>query len=286
MSNEKVYLIDASPIFYKAFYAIPPLSSKNGVQTNAAFGYTNTLIKILKKYNPEYIAVCFDKESTQRKELFNDYKIDRKKMPQGLIPQVSIIKKITELLGISVIEKNGYEADDLIGVLSRLAEKENKNSIIISPDKDLCQLVNDKVNVLDISKNEIYDIQKVKEKFGVNPKEIIDYLGLSGDPVDGIPGILGIGKTTAINLINEFGNIENIYLNIDKIKPSIRKKLENGKNLGEISKKLATIITDITNFEIKEIDQLKKVFSDISGLNDYFDALNFLSLKEKIKDLD
>lgn len=283
---EKVYLIDASPIFYKAFFAIPPLTSKNGVPTNAAYGFTNTLLKILKKYNPEHIAVCFDRQSVSRKELYQDYKIDRKPMASNLIKQVPIVKNITESLGITVVEKDGFEADDLIGMLTHLAESQGKEVVVISPDKDFCQLVSDKTKVLDFSKNNLFDAVKVKEKFGIEPKHIIDFLGLSGDKVDGIPGVAGIGKETAIKLINEFGSIEEIYKNLDKVKPGIKKKLEAGQHLSSISKQLATIITDINESPIKNLDQIRRGFADRVHLSDLFDALNFLSLKDKIQDLE
>lgn len=286
MEKQKVYLIDASPIFYKAFFAIPPLSSKNGVPTNAAYGFTNALIKIIKKHNPELIAVCFDKKSKFRTELYENYKIDRKKMSSNLSVQIPIVKKVTEALGILCVEKDGYEADDLIGMLTSLSLKNEKEVIIISPDKDFCQLVQKDVKVLEVSKEILYDEQKVEEKFGIKPNQITDYLGLAGDSVDGIPGILGIGKETAIKLIKEFGNLENIILNVEKLKPGIKKKIESGRTFGELSKKLATIITDEKELSIKDIEDLRKGFADRNQLANLFDALNFLSLKNKISDLE
>lgn len=284
---DKVYIIDASPIFYKAFFAIPALNSKNGIQTNAAYGYTKTLLKLIKKYNPEYLAVCFDHRSNFRKEMYEDYKRERKPMASNLSAQVPIIKTITETMGITIVEKEGYEADDLIGMLVKIAEKEGKEVVIVSPDKDLCQLVSDQTKVLlDITKEQFYNAEKVTEKFGIPPKYIVDFLGLSGDTVDGIPGVLGIGKGSAIKLINEFGSIEDIYKNLDKVNPGVKKKLEAGLVLAEMSKKLATIITDSKECPIKNIDQIKKGFIDKIRLANLFDALNFLSLKDKIQDIE
>jgi len=282
----KVYLIDASPIFYKSFFAVPHLNSKNGVPTNAAFGYTRVMMSLLKQFQPEYIGVCFDRKSDSRTNLYQGYKKDRKPMASGLSVQIPIVKKITESLGIKVIEKEGFEADDLIGMLAKIAEKEGHEVVIISPDKDLCQLVNDKITVYDSSKKEFFDSKKVEEKFGVKPHQIIDFLGLSGDAVDGIPGIAGIGKTTAIKLIKEYENLENIIANKDKLAKGASQKIAQGQKIGEISKRLATIITDSTLCPVKTTSELSKTFADRDFLTNYFDALNFLSLRSKISDLD
>lgn len=283
---EKVYLIDASPIFYKAFFAVPPLNSKNGVPTNAAFGFTRTLLTILKKYDPKYVGVCFDNHSKHRKELYEDYKIDRKPMAQNLYKQLPIIKKVTESLGLTVLDVDGYEADDLIGMVAKLAEREGKEVVIISPDKDLCQLVNEKIQILvDLKKNEIYNEEKVKEKFGVRPDQIADYLALAGDAVDGIPGVLGIGKGTAVKLINEHNHIEDLYKNIESVKGANKQKLIDGQLSCELSKQLATIITENSS-GIERIEQLERVYVDKPQLTSLFDALNFLSLKDKISDLE
>lgn len=281
----KVYLIDASPIFYKAFFAIPMLNSKNGIPTNAAYGYTNTLISILKKYQPEHIGVCFDSFSLKRKELHSGYKAERKPMQNSLTLQVPIVKEITEALGISVWEKKGYEADDLLGMLAHLAEREGREVVIISPDKDMCQLVNKNITVLDYSKKVIYDEAKVKEKFEVEASQIVDLLALSGDTVDGIPGIMGVGKKTAVDLLNKYKSFEGIYDHLDALKPALKNKMISGKAIGEISKQLATIITNL-EIEIKDVDALQKGFADKEKLENMFDALNFISLKDKISDLE
>jgi DNA polymerase-1 len=282
---DKIYIIDASPIFYKSFFAIPMLTSKNGIPTNAAYGFTNTIISFLKKYDPKYVAVCFDSKSKFRTELYDGYKIDRKPMASNLYAQVPIIKNLTESLGLSVIDVAGYEADDLIGMLAKLAEKEGREVVIISPDKDLCQLVNDQTTVLDLSKKVVYDAAAVKAKFGVNPDQIVDLLALCGDSVDGIPGVLGIGGKSAIQLINDYSSIENIYKNLPSLKEGLRNKLINGKFSCEVSKQLATIITENAT-SIENVEQLSRGYFDKNKLVALFDALNFISLKDKISDLE
>lgn len=286
MKKNKVILIDASPIFYKAFFAVPYLNSKNGVPTNAAFGYTRTLISYLKEYQPEFISVCFDRKSEARTSIYSSYKKDRKPMSNSLSIQIPIVKKITESLGIKVIEKEGFEADDLIGMIAKIAEKEGHEVIIISPDKDLCQLVNEKTSVWDSNKKQLIDLNGVKSKFGVEAHQVVDLLGLSGDPVDGIPGIAGIGEKTAIKLIETYGNIENIIKNKDQLAKGVQKKIMEGEKIGIISKRLATIITDETLCPIKSVSEIRKNFADREFLTNYFDALNFLSLRSKINDLD
>ena len=283
---EKVYIIDASPIFYKAFFAIPMLNSKNGVPTNAAYGYTNSLISLLKKHNPKYIAACFDRQSKFRKELYSDYKSERKPMNNNLSVQIPIVKQITEALGISVWEKEGYEADDIIGMIAHFSETLGHEVVVVSPDKDMCQLVNDKVKVMG-AKNEIFDMAKVKEKFGVEASQIVDFIALSGDTIDGIPGVPGIGKGTAHKLLAQYGSLENIYANIAGVKPAgLNKKLTEGKEIAEICKQLATIVKDPTPIKLTSIDQIEKMFADQEQLLNLCDALNFTSLKSKISDLE
>lgn len=283
----KLYIIDASPIFYKAFFAIPPLNSKNGVPTNAAYGFTNTMINFIKKYKPTHLAVCFDNRSKFRNELYDKYKENRKPMHSSLSVQVPIVKDIVKKMGITVAEAAGYEADDVIGMLTKLGVDAGHEVVIVTPDKDMCQLVSDekKVQVLDLSKKVFYNEAAVLEKFKVKASQLIDLLSLSGDTVDGIPGVLGIGPGTAVKLISQYENLDGIYANLDNIKGAVNKKLTVGKHGAEISRQLATIICD-NKTGITSINQLEKGFIDQEGIKEMFDALNFLSLKDKIEDLE
>lgn len=286
MQSSKVFLIDASPIFYKSFFAIRGLSSKNGVPTNAVFGFCRTLMKILKLHNPKNIVICFDHPVNKRKEIYSGYKEDRKPMDSKLSVQIPILKEVIAAFGIKAIDLSGYEADDLIGTLAKIAsEKLSQEVYILSPDKDMAQLVNDKVQILDISKAEVLDVEKVTEKFDLKPEQIVDYLGIAGDQSDGIPGILGIGNKTAIKLLKKYNTLEGIFQNIEEIEGSLKEKLIQGQKLGEISKDLATIKKDL-NIPFKSIMDFERGFAQKEKLKHLFIALNFNSMINSIDSLE
>ncbi len=290
MKDKKFIIIDAMALTYKAYFAFinRPLISTKGEPTSAVFGFMNQLLKILEEHKPDYIAVAFDsKEKTFRHEKFESYKSSRAAMPDDMIPQIDRIKQIIQALKIPIYILPKYEADDLIGTAVREASEKGLQSFVFTPDKDFNQLVSDKVRIVKPGKSTdeilIYDVKKVKEEFGFEPKQMIDYLALIGDSSDDIPGVAGIGPKTAIPLIQEFGSVENIYKNIDKIsKEGTKKKLLEGKDSAIISKELATIDTKVpfemnfesAKFERPDFEVLRSIFVELEFKNLYSRLLN------------
>ena len=267
-----VALVDGSNYIYRAFYAIPLLTSSKGFPTNAIYGFTNMLLKLKRELKPDYIVVTFDlKGPTTRHEEFEDYKATRKPMPDDLIPQIPFIKDVVRGFSICVLEKQGTEADDIIGTLTVRASEKGWRTAIISGDKDLMQLVDENVVMIDTMKDKTYDAAAVKEKFGVGPDKVVEILGLMGDTSDNIPGVPGIGPKTAQRLIEEYGSVEEIIKNSGnlknvKLRESFRKYAEQAR----MSRQLANIRKDIEidfNFHdaaVKEPDKevLSKLFSE------------------------
>jgi DNA polymerase-1 len=233
MSKEKIYLIDGSSICYRSFFAIR-LSTSWGFPTGAIYGFFQTLKKIMSKYNPEYIGICFDvSRKTFRQDKFKEYKIKRPPLPDALKTQIPIIKKLIKYLGISIIEKEGFEADDIIATLVERAIRDNLSVVIVSSDKDIYQLLDDKkVVIYNPNQEKIIGEKEFISEFGFSPPLIIDYLSLVGDSVDNIPGAKGIGKVTASQLVKDFGTIENIFECLDKIPSKVKNiLLENKENI-------------------------------------------------------
>lgn len=278
-SNKTFVIIDAMALAYKGYFAFinRPLKNAKGEPTSAVFGFLNQLFKIIEDTNPNYIAVAFDtKEKTFRHERYEKYKSSRQEMPEDMIPQISRIREIIEAFNIPLYMVPGYEADDLIGTAVKRAEKEGYSSYAITPDKDYIQLITNNIRVVKPGKSTdeivILDEKKVKEDFGFEPIQMIDYLALIGDSSDDIPGVAGIGPKSATPLIQEFGSIEGIYNNLEKIeKKGIRTKLEDGKDNAFLSKELATIICDVpfdfdlkdTVFEMPNTEKLLKIFAEL-----------------------
>lgn len=243
-------LIDASSFIFRAFYAVRPLSNKSGLPTNALFGFANMMLKVLEEKRPTHIAVVYDtKHPSFRKELYSEYKANRGAMPEDLVPQIPYIKKFVECLGLPAFERPGFEADDVIGTLAEQAahlSKEEAEVMIVSSDKDLMQLVNDHVYLFDTMKEQKYTAKEVKEKLGVTPDLVADYLGIVGDTSDNIPGVKGIGPKGAVSLLEQFGSLENIFQNLSAVKKEAqRKQLEECKDQAILSKKLATVVRDL-----------------------------------------
>ena len=287
--KQKLMLIDASPIFYKAFFAVPPLTSKNGIPTNAVYGFMSTLIKILKTYKPTHLVVCFDNKSDYRKKLYSEYKADREQMKSDLKVQIPILKEMVKTMGIPIAELVGYEADDLIGMLSKWGESKGADVLIISPDKDMAQLVNENIKILSLGKQKIPDRilgpDEIKVQFELDPKYIVDLLALSGDLSDGIPGVKGVGEKTAIKLIKEFGHVEQIFENIDKVKGSLKDKLKDGKDVCLMSKQLATIITEM-KLPYQSLFDVERGMMQFETIKSKMDALNILTLKDRLSGLE
>ncbi len=243
-------LIDASSFIFRAFYAVRPLSNKSGLPTNALFGFANMMLKVLEEKRPSHIAVVYDtKHPSFRKELYPEYKANRGAMPEDLVPQIPYIKKFVECLGLPAFERPGFEADDVIGTLAEQAahlSKEEAEVMIVSSDKDLMQLVNDHIYLFDTMKEQKYTAKEVKEKLGVSPELVADYLGIVGDTSDNIPGVKGIGPKGAVSLLEQFGSLENIFQNLSAVKKEAqRKQLEDCKEQAILSKKLATVVRDL-----------------------------------------
>jgi len=240
------YIIDGNSFAYRAFYALPPLTTKDGIEIQAVYGFYNMLLKIIKEKNPDYLAIAFDHpKPTFRHKLYEQYKIQRQPMPESLQNQLKIIKEILKNAGIANYEMEGYEADDIIAALVyHLSADKNLKVIIASGDKDMLQLLSENVCLLKFTKDGEVELtpEKVKNEMGIEPKLIIDILSLMGDASDNIPGVKGIGEKTAFKLINEFKNIDNLLMNIEKVKPERIKNLikDNIENI-KISRELAIL---------------------------------------------
>ena len=286
MSKKKLFLIDAYALIYRAYYAFiknPRINSK-GFDTSAIMGFLNSIFDILKRENPDYFSVVFDKGgSSDRIEIYEDYKANRDSTPEPILDSVPIIHEILTELGIKTLELSGYEADDIIGTVAKKAEKEGLLTYMVTPDKDFAQLVTDSTFLYKPARFgngiEIWGIDEVKNKFEVdNPLQVIDFLGMMGDSVDNIPGLPGVGEKTAKKFIKEYGSIENLYENLDDIKGKLKDKISSNKELGLLSKKLATIITDVP-IEYS-IEELKISNSNSEKILSIFNELEFKRLKE------
>lgn len=248
---KRLFVIDGSSYLFRAFFALPRLSTSKGLPTNAVFGFTSMLLKLLREQRPEALAVVFDgPKPSFRKELFQDYKAHRPPAPDDLKVQIPYVKEVLEAMRIPVLEVPGFEADDVIAALVRRAKEEGLEVVIVSGDKDLLQLVGDGVYQLDTMKNEWFGLKEVKEKFGVEPERIPDLLGLVGDQTDNIPGVEGIGPKTAQLLIEKYGSVEEILQRLDEIpdtelKPALKQKLRQSSQRVLLSKRLAQIGGDI-----------------------------------------
>ena len=252
-NNAPIILIDGSSYLYRAFFACPPLTNANGEPTGAIFGVVNMIRSLMNQYNPTHVAVVFDaKGGSFRNEIYSEYKATRDEMPEDLQPQVEPIHTILKAMGLPLLCIEGVEADDVIGTLARQAEKENLQVLISTGDKDMAQLVSDKVTLINTMNNTVLDPQGVMDKFGVPPGKIIDYLALRGDNSDNIPGVVGIGEKTAQALLTAFDSVQDIYDHLDDIEnlsirgaKSLKQKLIDNQKDAELSYLLATIKTDV-----------------------------------------
>lgn len=289
MDKKKFAIVDALALAYKAYFAFisRPLRTKDGEATSAVYGFMTQLMKILEDIKPDYIAVAFDsKEKTFRHERYEGYKSSRAEMPEDMIPQIQRIMDIINAMKIPVWICPGYEADDIMGTAVKLAEKEGLHSYIISPDKDLVQLVTENINVIKPGKSteelDVFTKEKVITELGFEPGRMKDYLALVGDSSDDIPGVAGIGPKSALPLIQKYGTVEDIYAHIDEIESSsIKKKLEASRENAFLSKELATIHFNVPiefNFE-----NAKLTPPDYSETRKIFNELEFRSLYERLR---
>ena len=241
-----LYLIDGSAYIYRAYFALPPLSNSRGLQTNAIYGFTTMLMKILRDRRPDGLAVVFDEKGpTQRHEEFKEYKAHRPEMQQGMRDQIPYIHRVVETFGIPAVRAAGYEADDLIGTLARQAEAAGFDVVIVTGDKDMFQLLTPATRIYDPVKDKWFGEAECRERFGVEPARVIEVMGLMGDTADNIPGVKGIGEKTAMKLIAQFGTIDNLLAHLDQVAGAKTKTLlsEQAEN-ARLSKRLATIQTD------------------------------------------
>ena len=268
-NKKKMLLIDGQGMIYRSFYALPSLATSHGKIVNAVYGFTTMLIKLLEQENPDYIMVALDTPvRTFRHEKYIGYKAHRKKMPTELIEQIPLIKQVISNYNILIYEKEGYEADDIIGTIAKNAEDRDINTIIVTGDRDAYQLISDNTRVMmmvkGITVTRMVDLEEIKQKYGVSPGKIVDIMALKGDASDNIPGVPGIGEKTAISLIGEYGCLDTVIRNIEQIpKKALRIKIKENIELAKLSKELATIKTDvpidysIESFKIKDPDYEK-----------------------------
>jgi DNA polymerase-1 len=280
--KRKIFLVDGNSFLYRAYYATPYLATSRGLPTNATYAMTNMILKLLKENKPDSLLVVFDsKVPSFRHEISKEYKAQRKPMPDNLSVQVPYVKSVIGALGIPILEIEGYEADDIIGTIVEKIKSEDVEIFIVTGDKDLMQFISENVYVYDTMKNVIYGEKEVEEKFGVSPSLICDFLALSGDTSDNIPGIPGIGEKTARMLIREFGSLEDIYERIEEIKKdSIRDKLVKGRDFAFLSKKLASVKRDVP-IDLEKLEW--KVDPDPRRLKSLFRELEFTSLYKEIQ---
>lgn len=284
--KKKLMLIDGNSIAYRAFFALPLLNNDKGIHTNAVYGFTTMLMKMLEEEKPTHILVAFDAgKTTFRHSTFKEYKGGRQKTPPELSEQFPFLRELLDAYGIKRYELENYEADDIIGTLATKAEKEGFDVQVVSGDKDLTQLSTDKITV-SITKKGITDVEQytpdhIQEKYGLTPEQIIDMKGLMGDQSDNIPGVPGVGEKTAIKLLKEFHTVENVLENIDKVSgKKLKEKLEEHKELAVMSKELATI-TKEAPIEVT-VEELLYEGYDVAKLSAIFKELGFNSLLEKL----
>lgn len=286
--KKKLVLIDGNSLMNRAFYALPPLMNKEGMYTNAIYGFTTMLLKIIDEQKPSHMSVAFDlKAPTFRHKAYSEYKGNRKGMPDELRAQVEPLKELLDSFGINRVELEGYEADDIIGTFSKIGEQDGFEVIIVTGDRDALQLASDNTTVLFTKKGitdvDVYDWNKVEEDYGVNPIEFIDLKGLMGDKSDNIPGVPGIGEKTGVKLIQEYKSLENVIANIENLKGSTKKKIEENQEIALLSKRLATIFRDIP-FDM-DMDDLKIKEKDEDKVLEMFNKYGFKTLISRISEI-
>lgn len=267
--TKRLVVIDGKSIFYRGYYAMPNLSTKEGISTGGVYGFVALSLEIISKLNPDYIAVAWDKKGTsirRRLKIYSEYKAGRKKAPDDFYEQIPILHELLEAFNWPLYELDDYEADDIMGTLARLAKEQGIETCLISSDLDMLQLVNDMTTVYAIksgSKIEAFDIPYFEDKYGLKTSQFLDLKSLMGDSSDNIPGVPGVGKKTAVALLSAYGTLDEVFNNLYQIKPAIRKKLEAGKDLAYMSKELADIWTnapislDLKHLNARNLDKVK-----------------------------
>jgi len=291
--NNRFIIIDANALLHRSYHALPPLRNKEGMVVNAVYGFLTVLFKVMREFKPTYIAAAFDrKEKTFRHKEFTEYKAGRVKPPDEFYEQIPLSQDTLAILGIPVLEKSGFEADDVIGTVATENEKKNIETLVVTGDKDAFQLISPHTKVYTLRKGVsdtiTYDEKAFTERYGFPPEQMIDFKAIAGDPSDNIPGVTGIGEKGAMDLIQEFGSVENIYTEAEKgdagkIKPRYLKKLQGQKKQAFMSKRLATIVRNVEfSFDTKdcviELPDMKKAF-------EFFQRQGFKSLLPRLQEL-
>ena len=291
--NEKkqILIIDSNALVYRSYYGLPKLKNKKGETINAVYGFYLILFRVLKEINPDFIVATFDLPGpTFRHQEYKEYKAKRVKAPEELYQQIPKIKQLLELFEIPIYEKKGFEADDLIGTISDLVIKKGEiENIILSGDTDVFQLIDYQTKVYFLKNGDriIYDEEAIKEKYeGLLPKQLIDFKALKGDASDNIPGVAGVGEKTALKLIQDFGNIEKLYSNVNKVEIKVKNKLNKDKEKAFFSKKLIEIKKDVSiNFDLEKCAWGKFDYDKIKVTN-FLEDLGLIKLIEKLPKID
>jgi len=289
----KLLLIDGNAIMHRAYHAYPPLTNSKGEYVSIVYGFFTMLFLVLAEQKPEYLAVCFDRpKPTFRQTLYAGYHAHREELPDDFVPQIGLLHTLLETMGVQIFEVDGYEADDLLGTISVKAKEKGVETVIVTGDRDLLQLVNDKVKVLmpitGITKTVLFDEAAVEEKYGVKASQVVDYKALIGDASDGYPGVTGIGPKTAAKLLQEYGTFENLYMRVGELPEKIGLKLATDAEQAALAKQLATIITDSPiQFDLKlcacslfDIKSLRREFTE-HGFNSLLKRLDEMYGKEQ-----
>jgi DNA polymerase-1 len=286
--SQRLFLLDGMALLYRAHFAFikAPIRTSDGLNTSALYGFANTLLDILKNQQPTHLAVALDTSApTPRHEMFPAYKAQREEMPEDISMAIPQIKRLMEAMNVPILVRDGYEADDIIGILAKRAEKEGIETFMVTPDKDFGQLVSEHVKIYKPGRQgadtEILGVKEVCERWGIErPEQVIDILALMGDAVDNIPGVKGFGEKTATALIQQFGSVENLLANTDQLKGKQKEKLEASKDDALLSKKLATIFVDAP-YDAQVADLILKPHND-DALKAFFTEFEFNALGRRL----
>lgn len=285
-----LHLVDASPYIFRAYYSLPSsITTSEGEPANAVYGFASFLIKLLGDAEPTHLAMAFDGSLTTsfRNELYPEYKAQRELPPEELEAQLDACREVAEAFGLATFIDDRYEADDILGALWRRHRAEGRGAVVVTSDKDLSQLVDDATVLWDFARDERWDTETVREKFGVRPGQIPDYLGLAGDSVDNIPGVSGVGPKTAAALLAELGTLEAVFEDLERVTElpirgakSLARKLEEQREVALLSKRLATVALDAP-FEAT-LDELEHRGADREKVDPLFDRLGFGRIRDRI----